>query len=75
METTTTHGPNQRVAVLTPPQANAAVLTLAPVVLASDIADCTTWHNGLGADECEFCEALVILRHAAGYTPRDHLRP
>lgn len=75
MQTTTNHDFNQRVAVLTAKQANAAVLSLARVILAIDPDDCTTWHNGLGADECEFCEALVILRSAAGYTPNDHLRP
>lgn len=75
MQTTTTHDYRQRIAVLTAKQANAAVLSLARVILAIDPDDCTTWHNGLGADECEFCEALVILRQAAGYTPNDYLRP
>jgi hypothetical protein len=75
VKTTTHHDFNQRVAVLTAKQANAAVLSLARVNLALDPDDCTTWHNGLGADSCEFCEALVILRQAAGYTPKDHLRP
>jgi hypothetical protein len=56
-------------------QAKAAVLALLTVVAGTDVEDCNTWHGGLGTDLCEFCEALVILRAAAGYTPTDWVRP
>lgn len=60
---------------ISPAQARAACTALAVAVCADDIEDCLTWHGGLGADRCEFCEALVILRSGAGYWPKDHLRP
>ena len=55
--------------------AKAACIALGRVVVGDDYEDCRTWHGGLGAAECEFCCALVVLRQAAGYSPVDHLRP
>jgi hypothetical protein len=60
---------------LTVEQANAATIAIAKVICASDIEDSDTWHGGIGTDLCEFCEALVIMRAAAGHSAKDCLRP
>jgi len=75
MTTTRTTHDALRTVRITTEQAKAATMAIAQVIAATDYEDCNTWHDGLGTDLCCFCEALVILRHAAGYEPVDHLRP
>ncbi len=55
--------------------AKAATIALLHAVAGTDPIDERTWHGGLGADLCDHCCALVVLRHAAGYSAADHLRP
>lgn len=66
---------SERTITITTEQAKAACISITRTINAQDIEDTDTWHGGIGSDLCEFCEALIILRAAAGYTPTDCYRP